>query len=515
MRGQTPKACAAMPLAAGAARNLAQFFAPNGPHHEQEGELGTPKTPTSAEKNGGSHKSDISDPMWRTVTAKRAFLDPNAFYPDVEITDSSILDAVLNTTYEPSRSWSEICTTNLGTPPEPGSFVEFVHQHEIHFGVVLREPYARFNRYHNRMIVLTLHNDLVKVYPQDITFCMHRVLDGAEIRRHEILINRFNESYDARARLVQILHQFMALIAAHKHLVSHALKACHSNVASDEKASPVCLSDIAVFVSALDPSAAFSRALPSYFHQSALLMAIYLEMCTDPSRWMVPGCIPSERTTNLSFCASSNTLAPPPLLFAAPVPVLDDVSKFMHLDKKHMAAFSSFLESLIQSPIKYDDLVLQFGIWDAARFKSALKAMMYAIIYPHPHLLHKLSTMPVFGAASGAAGASAVSSESITKLLNAIGLYDNPQNALTDPFMSAGIFGRVKKLSLIASSTKDLDTSSVHHSASVEAKKRSSKITFPIYGPPDSFSMTPSHTFFSGSIPTWPFPWKRSTPAGF
>lgn len=435
-------------------RPMAQFFAPNGEKSDV----------FEVNKNARDH---IPDSILHSLTSKNQFLDPNTFYPEVEITDSSILEAVLQYTYEPVNLWLDICNINLKSTPQVGSFVEFIYNHEIQFGVVLREPYARFNPYHNRMIVLTLLNDLVKVYPQDITFSMHRVLDTPALSLTQILTNRFNESYAPRAKLVQILHQFMAVVATIRSHVAHSLKISHSNLTSDEKLAPVCLLELARFILSLELT-----PLPSYFHQSGLLMAIYLEMCSDPCRWMVPGCIPSLRTTNLSSGAFSNTLPPPPVIFATSVPVLDDLLRFFYSDETLMNEFNNVLEIALHNPMKYDDLVLQFCIWDAKRHKLSLKSMMYAIIYPHPKILSKISLLRAFRN-------KIPSRESIMRLLKDVGLYDNSQNALTDPFISAGIFGNVKRLSLIASSSKDLETDNLTHSATVEAHKEKFVDNFP------------------------------------
>ncbi|KAM9890860.1 hypothetical protein OXX79_011133 [Metschnikowia pulcherrima] len=427
-------------------RNTARFFAPN--EADAETDIST-----------GIIKSEDFEAGNFLPLTKKPFLDPNSFYPEVEITDSTILDAVLQITYEPVKSWSEICTTNMTCTAQIGSFIEFIHDDEIQFGVVLREPHTRFNPYHNRMIVLTLHNELVKVYPQDITFSMHRVLDEESISPHYVLTNRFNETYAPRAKLVQVLHQFMALVAEMRTSTSQYLEAAHSNLASDDKVSPVCLSDLAKFTQALDQT-----PLPSYFHQSAFLMALRMDMCSDASRWIVPGCVSTERVTNLSISKSSNTVPPPPVMFATPVAVFTDVQSFMQYSDAQMSEFNKLLKALIDSPMNYDDLVLQFEIWEAKRFRSGLKAMMYAVVYPHPQILHKLSQMSILGP-------SAPSSESIFSFLKKIGLYDNPQNPLTDPLMSAGLLGKVRRNILIASSSKDLETSTLHHSASVEANK--------------------------------------------
>ena len=220
-------------------RNTARFFAPN-------------EADAETDINTGIINSEDFEAGNILPLTKKPFLDPNSFYPEVEITDSTILDAVLQITYEPVKLWLEICTTNMTCTAQIGSFIEFIHDDEIQFGVVLREPHTRFNPYHNRMIVLTLHNELVKVYPQDITFSMHRILDEESISPHYVLTNRFNETYAPRAKLVRVLHQFMALVAEMRTLTSQYLEAAHSNLASDDKVAPVCLSDLAKFTQALD-----------------------------------------------------------------------------------------------------------------------------------------------------------------------------------------------------------------------------------------------------------------------
>ncbi|OBA24424.1 hypothetical protein METBIDRAFT_10564 [Metschnikowia bicuspidata var. bicuspidata NRRL YB-4993] len=438
-------------------RRITQFFAPSTGDSENEAPVQLRDTASGNDKR----------PFSAYPGPRRVFLDPTKFYPEVEITDSSILDSVLQITYESVKLWLEICTANLTSTAQTGSFIEFIHKGEIHFGAVLREPYARFNAYHNRMIVLTLHNELVKVHPQDITFAMHRVLDGGSMSPHHILANRFNASFGPRAKLVQIIHQFIAVVAETRRVVARPLQISYSNLASVERATPVCFLQLARLTHALDPV-----HLPSYFHQSAFLMAMYLQMCSDPTRWMVPGCMPSERITNLSLAHCSNSITPPPVLYAVPVPVFDALLSFLQSSEGQLRDFSGFVESLLRTPPKFDDLVLQFGIWDGRRYSLALRAMMHAVVYPHSQILAKLSLAPLMGP-------HLPSRESLVAILRKIGLYDNPQNPLTDPLLSAGLLGKVKTHVLIASSAKDLDTGGLQHSASVDAKKNSFADNFP------------------------------------
>lgn len=378
------------------------------------------------------------------VASRRVFLDPNAFYPQVEITDPSIMETALENTFEPYRTWLEIAKLNA-CAAAVGSFVEFQRGPETQFGVVLREPAAKFNHFHNSLVVLNLDNELVRVYPQDITFSAFQVLDPDWITSLNILRNRFDDAFASRVRLVQILHQFVAAVQSNGLRVKRDLQSmAYPHISATAHAAPTSLVQIAQLISGSDTSAS---AMPSYLAQSALLMALHLEMCHDMHRWMVPGCVPAERRTNIAAHGISNELPPVQLYFANSVLNMSSVADFMSYSQTQMEGLDRFLKHLLTSQQAYDNLVLSFSIWEGHQYRSALVAMKFALIYPHTHLTNKLSQLLVLEGCS---------QRTLRKILTDIGIYDNPQNPLTDPLLSANMAGKMKETALAAFSSQHL-----------------------------------------------------------
>lgn len=381
------------------------------------------------------------------------FLDPNLHYPAVEITDKSVMETVLEHTFVPFLTWKDISENNeLATIA--GSFVEFEMDSRVVLGAVVAECQSKFNEFHNKLIVLTMDNELVRVYPQDIHFTAYQVLEKDWIDSLEILPNRFDEGFPARTRLVTILHQFVATANSMREHSREYLRIAYSRMAHDGQMRPTSLSGVMELHQA--------ETLQSYFHQSAMLISIHWEMCKDPSRWVVAACVPASRNTNIVAHRCSNELPPLPIYMATSLEIFSNVGKFLQFDDNQFAKLNAYINELLLSPKSFDSLCDDINIWSGKQFGPAFRAIMFAAFYPHTSITNKLLNIDAFY--------NKVTPSVIHELLRKIGLFDNLENPLTDILFSTGLTGRPARGALSVSSKSGLDSSSSASSSKLDAK---------------------------------------------
>lgn len=376
------------------------------------------------------------------IRQRSHFLDPNLHYPTVEIADKSIMDTVMEHTFEPFHTWTEI-SENLMASPIAGSFIEFEMELNIVFGVVISEPQSKFNEFHNKLIVLTMDNELVRVYPQDIHFTAFQVIEKDWIDSLDILPNRFDEQYPARTRLVTILHQFVECANKMREDSKETLRTAYARLGNHNFIHPTSLSTLLE----LSPAKKFA----SYFHQSAKLISMHWEMCMDPSRWIVSSCVSGARVTNLVAHRCSNELPPVSIYMTTPLETFRAVSEFVNYDSNQTGQLNDYMKNLIRNPVSFDSLSQDIIIWDGKPFHNSIRALMFAVVYPHSKITNKLLKMDVFNRKT--------SPSAIHEVLRNVGLFDNHENPLTDPIYSSGVVGLPQSGSLVVNSRKLLQKS--------------------------------------------------------
>lgn len=357
----------------------------------------------------------------------------------MEITDSAIMDIVLEHTFEPFKSWREIAQNQMAVPI-PGTFVEFrTPNSEIAFGVVVSEPKSKFNEFHNKLIVLTMDNELLRVYPQDIDFTACQVLEQDWIDALEILPNRFDEEYAPRTRLVTILHQFVALAQEMQSETKETLRVAHSRHSCDSSVLPVSLTSV------LEAQSVSNHQ--SYFHQCAKLFSVHWEMSSDPSRWIVSTFLAQNHANNILAHRCSNELPPVAVYMATPLTVYNDVKILMRYDSEKLGKLDNYLNSLLESQKLHDELLNDINIWSGKQFAPAIRAIMYGAFYPHTKITQKLAKLTFFS--------QGISPWCTQDNLKKIGLFDSTN--FTDVVLSSGVLGEPQRL--VASSTNNLDRS--------------------------------------------------------
>lgn len=380
--------------------------------------------------------------LQKYMSQRKQFLDPNSLFVSMPHKDTHNL--ILENTFEPTQTWDEITTNNRTLAPCPGSIIKYhdTEKDSNRLAVVVRELQSKFNENHNKLIVLTLENELSRVYPQDINFVTYQVFDAAWIVSLDILYHRFAEDYEPRLQLVDILRLFINTTRELQPEVQAELKKIYATIASQNNANATSLLAVTSFI---------DTQFQSYFHQSAFLMAIHLEMCRDATRWIVLLCLP-RRTTNLASLHCSNDIAPDVAYFANLLNNHDAILDFLSYDNTKLEDFDSYLQLLIELPKSFDDLTLELNIWHGKPFLNAFKAMTFALVYPHTMIVNALGKLKAIGTNS-------VNIGDIERCLEKLGLFNNPKNPLTDVLLSSNTMGKPALDQLVVASPKELKPS--------------------------------------------------------
>lgn len=317
---------------------------------------------------------------------RRAFTDPSSSYPKVEITESNIEKLIYEHTFEPFPVWSDICVHNVNQAPVVGSFIEFKENDRCDFGVVLRQPPFRFNEFHNKIICLNMHNELVRVYPQDITFCGQQVMDLEWVENLQILPNRFELSFPARLDLVKILHRFVEYVDSLRPEAESHLSKVYSRIFETSRIVGTSFEQV---------MANSPNRFPSYFQQIAYLHALHLQMSGDPSRWILPNLVNDMTPTNLAGSRCTNEIPKKPIYLASSGLIADDVDEFLDYSDEKLLQMDSELTRLTQHPLGDHELHLLYSAISTRKFRAGFEGMKLAIVYPHPKLISKLSKLPI------------------------------------------------------------------------------------------------------------------------
>lgn len=364
------------------------------------------------------------------------FLDPNTFYPPALITDPAIAHAVDAASFAPLPLWQDVAAPGALVP---GLLVEFRHEAEIRFGVVVREARARFNCFHNRMVVLTGDNELVHVHAQDVTLAYCLVWAPGALRLGEILALRFLPTFHHRVAAVTWLHQYVALARAFLGQWEPHLRQVYASLASDDGAVATSLPELARLCSELRP-----LACPTRLHQCAALTAVHLAICADPARWVVPACTAALPLALGQATPHSSALPRLDPKLAVPAHVMADVATFLAWGPLQLAALGESLKELAAGPP--DPVQAAVHFINAPEQAPGVRAAFYAAAYPHPLLMAQLALV------GRAAGSVLACGADVWRLLAQTGLSTDT----SDPLLSSGLLGGLKPLCLLASTLADL-----------------------------------------------------------
>lgn len=361
-------------------------------------------------------------------------------------------------TYDAFDKFSDIIANNEETPPTVGSLVEFIDpiSNSISFGVVLRESSRIFNESYNTVTVLTLKNEIVKVYPTFIKVHLLKVFKESWIESLGILENRLVENNENRKSLVNSMEAFIGESKNILELLQAEYDILYSQHSQHFNICPITLTEV---VEKLDlKNIDLKRLTESYYYQSCLIFSCHLKLIQS-YKWIASNSLFSNKLTNLSRSNCSNQLVSPYQYFSNSIYNSECIDKFLSVGKteKGISEINKFLMNIAQEqksskPKSLDELNLYFNIWEGRQFKYIIDVLKYCILYPHHIIIDTLSKLEVFSNKK-------VTPTELYSFLKELNIYDNDQNQLSDIVLSANIAGRASLSQIAISSIADIDQS--------------------------------------------------------
>lgn len=411
--------------------------------------------------NDNIYRDELQISLKEFFNERLAFCNPVDDYQGLlrEKKDPSPVHDIMKITYSRFDNFNQICQQNNEFPPERGSLVEFIDPatNKANFGIVIQRAESKFNQNYNKVVLLTIANEILKVDSINISFHAYQVLDEAWISNLKILENRFDNKYAARLDLVSIIKEFLAESLKISFSLHHNFKVAYSQFANQSSVSAVSLSE-------LIDSFQFSLALQeqyniSYYHQTQLLLACHLFMCDSPERWIVSSSYKPVNYSNIHLSKCSNGLIQETVYLTNSLHNSAAISGFLEAHRRDalLPDYNAFILELYSlqtsnSCKSFEKLNEYFRFLQEQKYKSLIDILKFLIIYPHPKLIKLVSQFEVFQNET-------VTPSTIYRFLKMLKLYDNSSNQLTDIYLSANLIGRDCIGQLAVSSTTDLDSS--------------------------------------------------------
>lgn len=403
-------------------------------------------------------EGDLREPLdrfKRFMMERPLFVNPIDQYQskyNVEV-DELIIN---ENSYEPYKTFEEICEINEGFIPFIGSLVEFIDPltNKNSFAIVLKPPEAKFNENYNKLTVLTMDNEIRNVTPQDVTLHLNRIFNAEWITELEVLQHRFDDQYSPRIQLVSIIQQFLndstdlMTTLENKGLFNRVF----SQFCSTNEISCITLPQIINSFQLQYDLAALINS--SYYYQSVLLMSCHLQLTNNPANWLVSSCHRKSHLSNVIKGYSS--LLPSSSLYMTNSSENSFAIQRLENELQNndtLLKYDAFFKSLVQKqqspdPYTFENLNYFFHIWEGKQFKTLIDVLKFVIVYPHPHLVRLLEKLPYLPE---------VSPNGIYKFLEELKIYDNDKNQLTDIYLSANFHGRPLQYQLSSSSEVEMN----------------------------------------------------------
>lgn len=402
----------------------------------------------------GEHRESLEQ-FKKFMTERSLFVNPIDQYQskyDVEV-DEQVLN---ENSYEPYKTFEEICEINERIIPFVGSLVEFIDPltNKNSFAMVLKQPEAKFNENYNKLTVLTMDNELRNVTPQDVTLHLNRIFHAEWINNLGVLEQRFDDKYSPRVQLVSIIQQFLndstdlMTTLENKGLFNRVF----SQFCSSNEISCITLPQIINSFQLQHDLAALINS--SYYYQSVLLMSCHLHLTNNPANWLVSSCYRKSHLSNV-MKGYSNLLPSSSLYMTNSSENSFAIQRLENelQNNDTLLKYDTFFKSLVQKqrssdPYTFENLNYFFHIWEGKQFKTLIDVLKFAIVYPHPHLVMLLKKFPYLPE---------VSPNGIYKFLEELKIYDNDKNQLTDIYLSANFHGQPPQYQLSSSSELEMN----------------------------------------------------------
>ncbi|CAH2354892.1 hypothetical protein CLIB1423_19S02080 [[Candida] railenensis] len=353
-----------------------------------------------------------------------------------------------------------ILNDGVSKVPVPGSVVEFdAGESNCNVGVVLEACSTKFNENYNKLTVLSLKNEILQVYTQDVTIHFHAVVDRKMIDEISVEIlkyRRHEEESRVRLQMVGFIERFIDnSVALQKRLkAERQFDTVYSHYSQMHKITPISLLDVITSIKLSDTVAL--DISDTLFGHCTLVMACHLELANDPTKWIVPNLYKNNRFTNVARVnGSSNNLVPPMSYLANSMVNHDCVATLLQEREDGASASptpSSFLAQLLisqseQSTRKsFMDLTLYFTFWEGAKFKWAIDSMKLFVVYPHPAIGRALEQILSIEETHA-------TPSNIYEALKKLGVYEDDSS---DVFLSANMLGEPKIKQVSVKSAQEL-----------------------------------------------------------
>lgn len=397
---------------------------------------------------------------WKQIFINRpAFLSLLTEYEKISKDHGLDLDdTIYQNTYLPFETLADITYDGANIAPDVGSLVEFRDPSgtSVSFGIVLKGAESTFNEAFNKTTVLTIDNELTQVSLSNVTFHCLQVFNPAYVHSLDILTNRSNTDFENRSCLVNLCKRFLDDSLSLKLVLTdeddNQLDLAYSHFSSEFNIRCVSLPEI---VSSFKlNNTLFNQVNSSYYHQAVLLMSCHLCLIRDPTKWLVDSCLPSNASASITC---SNNLVRGTSYMVNSTTNQEAIQAVFEafLNSSLFAKYDRFMSDLLYQQTtlthtrSFDNLNLHMTIWEGKKYKFIIDVMKYAVFYPHSAVVLELERLSVFKGQK-------VTPQAIFKLLSDLKIYDNPQNQLTDIFLSANILGKSVIKQLASSSSNDI-----------------------------------------------------------
>lgn len=385
------------------------------------------------------------------VQQRQFFSNSYSTYQSVSLENDVNKDSIY--TYPPQTNIKQIIFENEHNSPVVGSLVEFIDiTNETNFGIVIREPQGIFNENFNKSVVLTIDNELKYVASSNINFHHYKVLNPDWIYSLNILENRFNETYQNRFVIIDILKRFLEQTITASHEISSQLEIVHGQYSQPHTVASISLTELIESIRFDDYM--LTKFNESYFDQCVLLMSLHLNMVRNPM-WMVSSSLNFNRPSNILGSGCSNEIPYGSTYFVNSSSNCEALEKFSQVSK-HKVLFgklNTLLNHLYSQqnrvPKSFDELNIFFTIFEGRHYCYLLDVLKFLIIYPHPSILNQLHKLDVFKEYDK------MSPQVIYGLLEELKIYNNPKNPLTDILLSANIMGKSSQIATSSPETLD------------------------------------------------------------
>lgn len=349
----------------------------------------------------------------------------------------------------PISSFQDILLESI-TTPSIGSLIEFEDSltNKLHFGVVTRDVESRFNEHYNKLIVLTIKNELVQVPVPKVRLHFNQVIDKDYLINLSIMENRFNEEFTSRLDLVKFLQTFVKTSNYYSKLISNQFDIIYTQNSLQFNISSI--SSVEIIDLLVLPEFIIHKLNESYFSQCSLLLAIH-HCLIDSTKFMAPSS--NFGATNIVSNNCSNHLPLPCTYIINSGRNSQAIDKLLNdfTSERLVAQTNTFFNQLMEnqqnssSQKSYENLNYYFNIWEGRHYKHIIDIIKFMIIYPHFKVLAALQKIDIIR-----------NSDDLVLVLENLKIYNNKSNPITDTYLSANILGEISLGNLVASSHKDI-----------------------------------------------------------